>query len=548
MLKELRVRNFAIIDELVLGLGEGLNVLTGETGAGKSILIGALGIALGERAYTEMIKTGASEAAVEAFFDMPGHTVVEGMGIDASDGVIIRRSVSSAGRSRAYVNNTMVTLQALGELGKTLVDLHGQHEHQSLLTVDNQMRLLDYYGGLGEKRAEVAELYGEAQSLRSRIEELTRGERERAQRLDLLRYQINEIQAAAPTAGEDGELSNERAILANLSRLNELLDASYGLVYTSEDSVSEKLSSVRSMLDEMAGFDPEVSGVLEVLEQSVPLVEEVSISLRGFREKYHMDPARLTEVEERLRLLENLKKKYGDTLEAVLEYKETAEKEAVTLETSEEAAGALEEELKDKEERLLKECAVLSGKRKDASNRLSPLIMDVLKELALEKSDFVIEIKEAPVCSSGADAVEFLFSSHKGESPPKPLNKVASGGELSRIMLAIKSVLRHQDDIPVLIFDEVDAGIGGKTAQNVALRLKALSRGRQVLCITHLPQIASEADRHFLIEKRARNERVYVTVEELGDRKREEEIARMLSGRVTETSLKHAKEIIGRKR
>jgi DNA repair protein RecN (Recombination protein N) len=546
MIRELRVRNFAIIDELALTLGEGLNVLTGETGAGKSILIGALGITLGERAYTEMIKTGRAEATVEAFFDLPGHPMLDEMGIDSSEGVFIRRSISSAGRSKAYINGTMVTLQALGELGKTLVDLHGQHEHQSLLSVDNQMHLLDHYGGLGRMRAGIAELYAEVQGLRNRIEGLRQGARDRAQRLDLLGYQMREVEGASVTPGEDSELEKERAILANLTRLNELLEHSYGDVYDSEGSISEKLSAVRSTLKEMAEYDGEVGGVLEVLEQAAPLVEEVSLTLRGFRDKYHMDPERLTEVEERLRLLDNLKKKYGDTLDAVIRYGEEAAKEAAELETSEETAGGLEEELGEKEARLMKECARLTGKRKEAGKKLARLIGDVLRELALEKSDFVVDMGEAPVSPTGADAVEFLFSSHRGESPPKPLNRVASGGELSRIMLAIKSVLRREDRIPVLVFDEVDSGIGGKTAKNVARRLKTLSEGRQVICITHLPQIASEADRHLLIEKTTRDDGVYVTLEELGGRKREEEVARMLSGKVTETSLRHAKEIIGR--
>jgi DNA repair protein RecN (Recombination protein N) len=547
MLRELRINNFAIIEDLSLDLGPGLNVLTGETGAGKSILVGALGLALGDRAQTEMIRTGSNEASVEAYFDITGHPVLKEMGIDSSEGIIIRRGVARAGKSRAYINNTMMTLQDLGRLGRTLVDLHGQHEHQSLLKAENQMRLLDRFGGLDADREHVAALYEEVRGLHLRLEGLKRGARDRGQRLDLLRYQINEIDEAAITESEDRELMKERSILANLSRLNELLESSYGLIYDSEGSALEKLSSARAWLDEMARVDTDMSAVLEVLDQALPLLEEVSISLRDFRDKYQMDPKKLAEVEERLRLIEGLKRKYGDTLWAVLRYREESVEEASGLENSYETLGTLEEDLKEGQESLLKACAGLSGKRKDTSRRLEASIKGALKELALEKSGFRIDITESVASSSGTDSVEFLFSANSGEAL-KPLNKVASGGELSRIMLAAKSVLRLTDGIPVLIFDEVDAGIGGKTAHNVARRLKALSRDTQVLCISHLPQIASEADRHILIDKTTREDRVHVGVRRLTGREREEEVARMLGGRITETSLKHAKEIIRKSR
>jgi DNA repair protein RecN (Recombination protein N) len=545
MLKELRVKNFAIIDELSLTFGPGLNILTGETGAGKSIIIGALGITLGQRAYTEMIKTGSKEALVEAYFEMPRHPLLDRLGIDSSGGVIIRRNISAAGKARAYINDTMVNVQTLAELGKTLVDIHGQHDHQSLLSTDNQMRLLDHYGRLEGERAAVAAMFEEVQKLRRRVEEIRQNARERAQRLDLLRFQINEIESASVTDGEDDRLEEQRQILSNLNRLNELIESSYGLLYSDEGSCLEKLSTAESNLKEMASIDQGVSGMLETLKQAVPLVEDAALSIRDLRDRYDMDPGRLAETEDRLELIKGLKRKYGDTVGAVLKYGEDAAKEAKAIEHSDETAEALQKEMEEKEARLREAASALSEKRKTASGRLQKAIKEVFEGLALEKSDFSVSLQGTPISSAGIDALEFLFSANRGEDP-KPLGKVASGGELSRIMLAIKSVMRGVDDIPVLVFDEVDAGIGGKTAQNVARKLKDISCDRQVLCITHLPQIASLAQSHYLIEKGIKNNKVYVNVKEISGRPRQEEIARMLSGSVTETSLEHAREIIER--
>jgi DNA repair protein RecN (Recombination protein N) len=545
MLRELRIKNFAIIDELTVNFEPGLNVLTGETGAGKSIIIGALGIALGQRAYTEMIKTGSTEASVEAYFDIPNHPVLENMGIDSSNGIIIRRNISLAGKTKAYINDTMVNVQSLSELGKTLVDVHGQHEHQSLLSTENQMRLLDYFGKLEKDREAVSALFDEVQTLKKQIEDLKHSVRERAQRLDLLRFQINEIDAASVTEGEDTRLEEERAILSNLHRLNELIETSYALLYSSEGSCLEKLSAVLANLKEMSSIDKSVSEPLELLESAMPLIEDASLSLRGYKDKYDIDPERLSQVEDRLELIKNLKRKYGDTISAILKYREDAEKEVQSIEMSDESLETLENELREKEAQLNKSASELSEKRKKLSKNIESSIKAALRKLALEKSEFKIDIRPAPVSSTGIDTVEFLFSANTGEAL-KPLGKVASGGELSRIMLAIKSTLRDADDIPVVIFDEVDAGIGGKTAQNVAAKLKEISKNRQVLCITHLPQIASLADKHFLIEKADKKGRVCVMVKELEGKDRQEEIARMLSGKVTETSLKHAQEILTR--
>jgi DNA repair protein RecN (Recombination protein N) len=545
MLRDITVRNFAIIDELKVGFTPGLNILSGETGAGKSIIIGALGIALGGRAYTEMVKTGAGEAVVEAFFDVRENPVLDSLGIPSTDGVLIRRTVSAAGRSRAYVNDTMVTVQSLNDLGRTLVDVHGQHEHQSLLSSESQMAILDTFGGLGPQVVEFSALYGEVTALKKKIADMRIGARERAQRIDLLKFQVEEIETASLETGEEIKLEEERGILSNLVRLTELVEVSYDAVYGGEGSGLDKLNRTTDSLREMAEIDGGVSEVLELLEQAVPLVEDASHMLRGFKDRYDLDPARLEAVDDRLELIRALKKKYGDSVEDILLFHDEAQAELDNISAADETAEELEKELAGLEASLSSTAGKLTSGRKKAAKSIESSVKSVLKGLALEKADFEVVVRETGISSTGADVIEFLFSANPGEAA-KPLSKVASGGELSRIMLAIKSTLREADAVPVLIFDEVDAGIGGKTAVNVATKLRELAKGRQVLCITHLAQIASLADVHFHITKGEKQGRVYVTVDELKGTGREEEIARMLSGSVTDTSLEHAREILGK--
>lgn len=546
MLRELRIRNFAIIDELDVSFRPGLNVLTGETGAGKSIIIGALGIALGERAYAEMIKTGRETASVEAYFEGRQDTALRELGIPSKDDIIIRRTLSTSGgggKSKAYINDTMVSVQGLAELGRSLVDIHGQHEHQSLLSTENQLRLLDRYGRLEGLRTEFQERFSEVEALKKRIAELKSNARQREERLDLLRFQISEIKAAALAPGDEARLLEERAVLSNLSRLSALTASSYELLYSDEGSGIEKLSQALSSLKEASAIDKSLAEPLSLLESALPLIQDASHSLRDSKDRYEEDPERLSRIEERLETIRNLKKKYGGAIEAILAYMEKAGKELDSIETSDGLLEGLEKGLGQKSEALEGLASALSEKRRKAAKTIEKTIRTFLKELAMEKSEFEVEIKKAPLSPSGADAVEFIFSANPGEAL-KPLVRVASGGELSRIMLAIKSALGRADEIPVLVFDEVDAGIGGRTAHAVARKLKEISEGRQVLCITHLPQIASAADSHLLIDKSEKNGGVHVSVRELSEKERHEEIARMLGGNITETALKHAKEII----
>ncbi len=543
MLKELRIKNLAIIDDLTIRFEKGFNVLTGETGAGKSIIVDALSIALGNRAQSELVRSGEREADVQAYFEVDKDNISD-LGIDTSGELILRRTVANTGKSRAYINDTMVSLQGLLNVGVSIVDIHGQHEHQSLLSIDKQKLLLDSFGKLHDEREKVETLFKEVQGLNRERNELRKKIKEKSQRLDLLRFQIQEIDSASLKPGEKESLIEEKTVLSNLNRLKELTEQAYSMIYSSEGSCTEKLSSVIKKVKEMCSIDPSTSDVLNLLESAIPFIEDAAISLRGLKEKYDIEPDRLSEIEERLELIKRLEKKYGEGIESVLKYRDEAEKELKSLEYTDERLNYLDAEIKVKEELLIKSANELSEKRKMVAKEIEELVMKELYELSFRNAEFRIDIKEVPITSTGIDRIEFLFSANIGE-PPKPLSKVASGGELSRIMLALKSILADVDNIPVLIFDEVDAGIGGKTAERVGKKLKAISKRHQVLCTTHLAQIASLGDLHLKIEKVDIDGRVSVEVKELSGNDRVNEIARMLSGRITEVSLKHAKELLG---
>jgi len=544
MLRELWIKNLAIIDDLRVRFDAGLNVLTGETGAGKTIIIDALSLALGSRAQSDLVRAGEKEAIVQAYFEIERDSKLPDIGIDISHDLILRRSISLTGKSRAYINDTMVNIQSLSEIGKFLVDIHGQHEHQSLMSVDTHRLLLDAYGRLCDHIEKVESLYHEVQALKKEADELTQKIKERAHRLDLLRFQIHEIDAASLRHGEKEELSEEKKILSNLSRLNELTEAAYSILYSSEGSCMEKFSSVVSKAREMASIDQSISNTLNVLESALPLIEETVISLRGCKDKYNIDPEKLTEIEERLELIKRLERKYGEGIDTIFRYRVEAEKELKGLELSDERLDSIEAELKVKEEMLVNAARSLSEKRKKIARKIEELVENELRELAFGNAEFRIDISQEALTSHGLDRVEFMFSANPGE-PPKPLVKIASGGELSRVMLALKGILADVDNIPILIFDEVDAGIGGKTAESVGMKLKTISNKHQVLCTTHLPQIAYLGDFHIKIEKRQKDGRVCVEVTELSGKERQNEIARMLSGRITEVSLKHARELLG---
>jgi len=561
MLRELHIKNLAVIDDLSIEFDKGLNVLTGETGAGKSIIISALSLALGERASNDLIRTGEKEAVIEAFFDIPsdlfgGPTLqhLNRMGIGIDEGIILKRVIPLNGRTRAYINNYLATIQDLSSLGMTLIDIHGQYEHQSLLSPETQLRMLDTYGGLLDDAAVVRDLYERLTSIKRELQALTGEEKERTQRIDLLRYQVREIEGADLKVGEEEELLEEERVLSNALRLTELANKAYDILYLSDSSCITRLKGAISNLREIANIDGTALNALKCLEDALPLLEEASYFLRDYREGIDLSPERLDRVQERLHLIGTLKRKYGDSIQEILKYREDAEAELDRLEHS----GQRLEELRTEIERLMhiftEKAKRLSEKRKETAKRLDRQVTKELSTLSMPDSRFSTLIRHQEgndtidglrATPSGIDQVEFLISPNKGEEL-RPLSRIASGGELSRIMLALKGILSKGDNIPVLVFDEIDAGIGGMAAGAVARRLKELSADHQVICVTHLPQIASYADCHLRITKTSRGKRTFVRVERVESEERVRELARMLSGDISNASLKHARELLSR--
>ncbi|NOZ25712.1 MAG: DNA repair protein RecN [Nitrospirae bacterium] len=544
MLRELRIRNFAIVDSVGVSFEEGLNVITGETGAGKSLVVDAIELVLGGRASSDSVRAGAEEAWIEALFEVGESPLLESVGLSGDDGVIVRRVISRAGRSRAYINDSLVTLQTLAAFGRGLVDLHGQHEHQSLLSSAVQRGLVDSFGRLNPLVDEVSRLYERYRSLVETIESIRGKARERAQRIDLLRYQSDEIDAAALQPGEEERLLEEKSVLSNLARLRYLGESAFSLLKDEDGAVLEKLSRVIADVEDLARMDSSASEVLKALMDAEALLQDSAVSLRAVKERYDCEPRRLEDVESRLALIDDLKRKYGETVEEVLDYRERAVAELEDLLGLEEQGAGMDAELEGIRSALMEKAALLSRKRKEKARMVEEMLKGILARLAFGHPDLRIEFEEIPVSSTGTDRVEFLFSANPGQQP-RPLSKVASGGELSRVMLALKSVFADVDRVPVLIFDEVDAGVGGQAAESVADALKRLSERHQVICITHLPQIASRAASHLLVTKNDEDgTSVTVAIRRLGREERVREIARMLSGSVTKPSLKHAEDLL----
>lgn len=559
MLRELHIKNFSIIDDINITFEEGFNVLTGETGAGKSIIVDALCLSLGERATGEIIRSGEKDAVVEAFFDVRPELFnpstlrfLEDNGIEIDDGLILKRIVASRGRSRAYINGFMVNVQTLADISRDIIDVHGQYEHQSLLSPDNQLELLDAYGGLLARRQKFGEMYEAQRNLGRQISELLRKEKERAQRIDILQFQLNEIGTAALRAGEEEELSSEVKVLAAAGRLAELANKSYDSLYSSDSACITTLSNILDGIREIAGIDDRARDALKYVEEALPLLEETGYFLRSYKDDIDFSQERLELVQERLELIKGLKKKYGDSIQEILDYKEKAAVELEELQHSEEKMGSLKAELKEMKKRLTDAAGILSKKRKDTAKKIESKIEAELSELSMPGTEFSVRIIHEEgddtidgikATRKGIDNIEFLIAPNVGEEL-KPVSKIASGGELSRVMLALKGILAKGDKVPVLIFDEIDAGIGGKAAETVGQKLNNLSSGRQVISITHLPQIASYAGSHLRIEKKVKGTRTIVEVNRIEKDERTAEVARMLSGKISNASIRHAKEML----
>jgi len=563
MLKELRIKNYAIIDELSIDFKAGLNILTGETGAGKSIIIESLGLILGERASDESIRSGEDSAAVEAVYDISKiKNIKEKLsesGIETENNeLIIRRQISRSGKNRSYINNSAVNLSLLKDIGDMLVDIHGQHEHQTLLHPENHSIVLDLFGNILPLREKCRENYSNLQNLQREVNELINKERERVQKIDLLNFQKEEIDKAELNTDEDEELKREKNLTQNAERLHRYATESYDILYSSEGSVTEKLNTVITAIGELSRIDSSTEKILNDGREVLFQIEDLASRIRDYSDKIEFNPNRLSEIDDRLAEITALKRKYGANIEDILNYRKKIDEDLEILSKSQERMDRLTTEIeklkKEMEDTLMK----LAREREKASDRFESMIEKELKELKMEKVRFKVEFfyeeddssfikyKGKPVkfFPEGIGKIEFFFSPNIGEDL-KPLSKIASGGELSRVMLSIKNILTNKDSIPVLIFDEVDAGIGGGVAEVVGEKLKKVSKGRQVFCITHLPQIASRADTHFQIAKKTSNGRTITSIKELKGEERVEEIARMAGGKViTDTVRRHAEEMI----
>ena len=550
MLTELRVRDFAIIDRLTLELGEGLNVLTGETGAGKSIIVGALSLLLGERASSDAVRTGAARAEVEGVFDVQRLPAVQSIltdhGVEPEDGLLIlRREISSSGRGRVWVNGAAATVAFLGELGTHLVDLHGQHEHQSLLHPREQRVLLDAWSGAADLAADVAERHARVRSARTRLAELEAQVRVTEQRADFLRFQVDEIERARPRSGEEEELEVEARRLAHASELAGLANGLHTELYAGENAVASRLTDIRRILEQVIRIDPALEPWREVVENALYGLEELGREMGGYGNRIADDPARLDEIRRRQDLLQRLRRKYGPDLEDVLRTAEAARSELSRLDSAEMDHAELEREIVREEQDLRTAATRLTAARRDGAGRLADEIAAALPGLGMPGARFAIELTPLPEAGpAGAEDVELRIAVNAGFDP-RPLARVASGGELSRVMLALKTCLARLDRIPTLIFDEIDAGIGGRVARQVGDKLQQVARSHQVFVITHLPQIASRADHHLLVRKTDSAGIAATDVERLDGDARVRELARLLGGDPeSDVSRQHARELL----
>jgi DNA repair protein RecN (Recombination protein N) len=550
MLAELRIRNFAVIERLDLRLGAGLTVLSGETGAGKSIIVDALALLLGERASSDSVRPGEERALIEAVFETEGRPEIAELlaeqGIDSNDGLLIlRRELAAEGRSRAWINGSASTASVVGTLGRRLVDLHGQHEHQTLLRPVEQRSILDAFGGAATDVAAVAAAHERLRETVYRLEELESNAREIAQRADFLRFQAEEIEGAKLKAEEEEELEAEARRLDHAEELARLSEQLHAGLYADEDALAGRLAELRRLLDQLHRIDASFADARDALESAYYAIDEVGRGMGDYGSRIEHDPVRLDRVRQRQDLLYRLKSKYGATLEEVLAVGARARAELGQLESAGLDRAALQRAAGQAQAELDGAAARLTSSRTAAANRLADAMNRMLPELGMSGGRFVVELAELPAAGPhGRESVEFRITVNAGFEP-RPIAKVASGGELSRVMLALKSILAAVDRVPTLVFDEIDAGIGGRVARPVADTLRRVAEHHQVFVITHLPQIASRADHHLLVEKSG-GDRTVTTVTALEPEARVREIARLLGGDPeSSVSLQHARELLG---
>jgi DNA repair protein RecN (Recombination protein N) len=551
MLLELSVENYAVVERLRVHFHPGLNLLTGETGSGKSIVVDALGLLLGARASADMVRTGEARARVAGIFDVPEpaalRRLLEPAGLEVEDGeLLVEREILASGKARAFVGSRPVSAALLKDLAPLLADIHGQHDQQLLFSSEAQRDMLDASGGHAGLADQAGSFYRQWRAAAEELEEIERSEQEKLRLLDLWQFQRKEIESANLEAEEDVALENERRVLQNVQRLEEAAAAAYGAVYEGEDSAQRLTRAALKRVDEICRIDASLEPLREHLKSADLSLQEASYGLRDYLSRLEANPGRLEEVESRLEAIARLKRKYGQSIAEVLSFLEEVRRQIASVEN----ASQRMEELRRERTRLAAEfesaAAALTAKRREAARKLEKRVEAELAQLAMERTVFRIEIAATSWSAEGADRVEFLVSPNVGEEP-KPLEKVASGGEISRIALALKTCLTAPKSAVVrtLVFDEVDAGVGGSAAEGIGRRLKKLAAANQVLCVTHLPQVASFADHHYRVEKRESKGRTVAVMEELDGAARTREIGRMLSGqKLTEEALKHAEQLI----
>ncbi|MFQ5900199.1 MAG: DNA repair protein RecN [Thermodesulfobacteriota bacterium] len=549
MLQELHIRDFAIIDDLRITFDQGLNILTGETGAGKSIIIDAVNVLLGDKVAQDIIRADREEALVEGLFDISGRPEVKDMldesGIDAdNDTLLIKRVIPRKGKGRVYINGGFATLSMLVSIGGRLIDIYGQHDHQSLVKPGSHLNIIDAYGGLLSLRKEVRDRYGRLVSTRRELDGLSSISEERLKRREDISYQLQEINNLHLEAGEEERLKKERERLKFSERIAEVIGNGFDTIYSREGSVMELLNKVAEGLKEVSQIDETLKKYLEPLETVLFQLEDIAMDLRNYNKETGANPRHIDEIEERLTLLAQLKRKYGKGIEELLRLTGEMEEELKGISDGDERGIELKKEVDCLKDKLLNLSNELSQKRREAAKRLKKGVEKELSQLGMEKALFEVRIENRPMGEKGIDAVEFYISTNLGEEA-KPLSKIASGGELSRIMLALKLVAKTRG-VPTLIFDEIDAGIGGKVAEGIGIRLKRLSIDNQVLCITHLPQIACCGMIHYHVFKEEEDGRTAVRVKRLDREEKVEEISRMLGGiRITQKTREHAEEMLG---
>jgi DNA repair protein RecN (Recombination protein N) len=562
MLSELSIKNFAIIDDLTIRFSDGLTIFSGETGAGKSIIINAVNLLLGSRATARMVRTGAEAAELSALFHLPKNSpareVLSANGHEESDHLLIRRIISAANRHKVYINDRLATMQLLSAVTDNLASISGQHEHQRLLKESRHLFFLDQFAGLMPLRREVYQEYHALSSLIQKRDELSRSRRHQDEHLELLQYQKQEIEDAAISPGEDDELKEEHARIKNAAYLYQTVGDGIETLYNADGAVAERLAEVAKSLERAAAIDAGLSPAAESLADIAVRIEDATNELRARLDAIHFDERRLEEIEARLDLLTRLKRKYGGDLQAVLAYQEKIVQELSGYDSLEAAVSETEAAIEKHQERLVPLCHELSGRRGEAAEKLGGRMENELESLKMQNTRFVVSLeknreKDPPpglllngeaVTETGAESACFMIAPNPGEAL-RPLSAIASGGELSRVILALKAIMANSDTPGTLIFDEVDAGIGGEVAEMVGKKLSSLARVHQVVCITHLAQIAKFGDHHYKISKQTERKRTRTRIAQLSGEERVEETARMISGAdITQTTRRHAREML----